>query len=62
MRLPDTFNDDNNVVALFNIVIPDTFRDEIKVVILFNVVVPETSAKHSMSWSNASACLARSRV
>jgi hypothetical protein len=24
--LPDTFNDDNNVAALFNVVVPDTFK------------------------------------
>ena len=39
--LPITFNDDNNVVALFNVVVPDTFNDDNNVV-LFNVVVPET--------------------
>ncbi len=28
-----TFNDDNNVIALFNVVVPDTFNDDINVVI-----------------------------
>jgi hypothetical protein len=40
--LPTTFNDDNNVVALFNVVVPDTFNDDINVVVLFNLVVPDT--------------------
>ena len=39
--LPTTFNDDNNVVALFNVVVPDTFNDDINVVLLFNLVVPD---------------------
>ncbi len=40
--VPDTFNDDINVVVLFNVVIPDTFNDDISVVILFNLVNPDT--------------------
>ena len=36
----DTFNEDSNVVALFNVVVPETFNDDLNVV-LFNVVVPE---------------------
>jgi hypothetical protein len=40
--LPDRFNDELIVVALFNVVFPDTFKDDIHVVILFNVVFPET--------------------
>ena len=28
MILPTIFNDDNNVVALFNVVVPDTFNDD----------------------------------
>ncbi len=39
---PTTFNDDNNVVALFNVVLPDTFNDDINVVLLFRVVVNDT--------------------
>ncbi len=34
--LPATFNDDNNVAALFNVVAPDTFNDD------NNVDAPET--------------------
>jgi hypothetical protein len=39
--LPDRFNDELIVVALFNVVFPDTFKDDIHVVILFNVAFPE---------------------
>ena len=42
MVTPDTFNDDFNVVLLFNVVTPDTFNDDIHDVALFNVVVPDT--------------------
>ncbi len=37
-----TFNDDNNVVVLFNIVIPETFNDDNNVVVFDNVVKPDT--------------------
>ncbi len=40
--LPTTFNNDNNVAALFNVVNPDTFKVDLHVVILFDVVDPET--------------------
>ena len=40
--LPDTFNDEIQVVVLFNVVVPDTFNDDDNVVLLFNVVVPDT--------------------
>ena len=36
MILPTTFNDDNNVAALFNVVAPDIFNDD------NNVDAPET--------------------
>ena len=39
---PDTFNDDNNVALLFNVVKPETFNDDNNVALLFNVVKPET--------------------
>ena len=35
--LPTTFNDDNNVAALFNVVAPDIFNDD------NNVELPETN-------------------
>ncbi len=41
LELPLTFNDDINVVILFNVVIPETFNDDINVVLLFNLVVPD---------------------
>ncbi len=41
--VPDTFKDDNNVVALFKRVVPETFNEDINVVMLFNVVEPETA-------------------
>ncbi len=31
---PDTFNDDNNVVLIFNLLNPETFKDDIYVVFL----------------------------
>ncbi len=31
---PDTFNDDNNVVLLFNVEYPDTFNDDIHAALL----------------------------
>ncbi len=45
--MPTTFNDDNNVVALFKVVVPDTFNDDNNAaaaaeVMLFNVVIPDT--------------------
>jgi hypothetical protein len=42
MVLPDTFNDDNNVVLLFNVVKPDMLIDDNDVVLLLNVENPET--------------------
>ena len=42
MVLPDTFNDDNKVVLLDNVLKPETFNDDINVELLFNVVTPET--------------------
>ena len=48
--IPDTFNDDTHVVALFNVVFPDIFNVDMNVEGLlkltnvggFNIVVPET--------------------
>ena len=37
-----SLNDDNNVVALFNVVAPDTFNDDIHVVAPFNLVMDDT--------------------
>ncbi len=34
-----TFNEDNNVDALFNVLFPETLHDEIQVKLLFNFVV-----------------------
>jgi hypothetical protein len=40
--MPDTFNDETNVVLFDNVVIPDTFNDDIHVVEPFNVDVRDT--------------------
>ena len=32
--IPDTFNDDNNVVEPFNFVVPETDNDELHVILL----------------------------
>ena len=42
MVTPDTFNDDFNVVVLFNVVTPDTFNDDDNVVLFDSVVNPDT--------------------
>ncbi len=38
---PTTFNEEEHVDVLLNIVIPDTFNDDNNVVALFNLVVPD---------------------
>ncbi len=40
--VPDTFNDDNNVVALLDVVVPETFNEDKQVVAPCNLVVDDT--------------------
>jgi hypothetical protein len=42
VELPETFNEDNNIVLLDNVVNPDTFNDGTNVELLINEVKPLT--------------------